>query len=63
MTSGWLQMLNFLWIAVNVYVGLSSEQETVTARYIGVSKLIREILIEIALFHGTSRPVKSTKLD
>ena len=37
---------------VNVRVGLSSEQETATARYAEINKLIREISIEIAQFHG-----------
>ena len=37
---------------VNVCVHLSSEQEAATARYIGVNKLIREILIKTAPFHG-----------
>ena len=36
----------------NVCVHLSSEQETATARYTGVNKLIREILIKTAPFHG-----------
>ena len=35
----------------NVCVHLSSEQETATARYTGVNKLIREILIKTAPFH------------
>ena len=43
----WLQRLNFLCITVNVCDG--SEPETINARYVGVNKLIREILIEIAL--------------
>ena len=47
----WLERLNFSNIAVNVCVGLSSERETATAKYVGVNKLIREILIEIAPFH------------
>ena len=38
---------------VNVRVGLSSEQETATARYVETNKLIREILIKIAPFHGS----------
>ena len=38
-------------ITVNVCVGLSSEQETATAGYIGLNKFIREILIEISPFH------------
>ena len=37
---------------VNVRVGLSSEQETATARYVEINKLIRQISIEIAQFHG-----------
>ena len=36
-------------MSVSVYV--SSERETATAKYVGVNKLIREILIEIAPFH------------
>ena len=38
---------------VNVRVGLSSEQETANARYVEINKLIREILIKIAPFHGS----------
>ena len=34
---------------------LSSEQETATARYVEINKLIREILIKIAPFHSNSR--------
>ena len=48
------QRLNFSHIAVNVCVGLSSELEIATARYVEIIKLIREILIEIAPLHGTS---------
>ena len=43
---------HFSRITVNILVGLSSEQETATAKYVGVKKVIREILIEIAPFHG-----------
>ena len=49
----WLQGLNLSCIAVIVHVGLSSRRETTTAKYVGVNELIREILIKIALFHGT----------
>ena len=38
-------------MSVSVYV--SSERETATAKYVGVNKLIRDILIEIATFCGT----------
>ena len=48
----WLQRLNFSCITVNVRVGLSSEWETATARYVGGNKLFREILIKIAPFHS-----------
>ena len=37
---------------VNVHVGLSSEQETATARYVEIN-LLEKFLIEIALFHST----------
>ena len=47
----WLQGLNFSCITVNVCVGLNSEWEAATAKYVGVNKL-REILIEIASFDG-----------
>ena len=48
-----VQGLNFSCITVNVRVGLSSEQEAATAKYVEVNKLIRKILIEIAPFHGS----------
>ena len=38
---------------VNLRVVLSSEQEAATARYVEINKLFREILIEIAPFHGS----------
>ena len=38
---------------VNIRVGSSSEQEIATARYVERNKLITEILIKIAPFHGT----------
>ena len=38
-------------IMVNVHVSLSSEQETASAKYVEINKLIRQILIEIAPFH------------
>ena len=41
-----LKGINFSCITVNVHVGLSSEIETATAKYVGVNKLIREILIK-----------------
>ena len=41
-----LKGINFSCITVNVHVGLSSERETATAKYVGVNKLIREILIK-----------------
>ena len=41
-----LEGINFSCITVNVHVGLSSERETATAKYVGVNKLIREILIK-----------------
>ena len=46
------QELNFSCITVNAHVSLSSERETAIAKYVGVNKLVREILIERALFHG-----------
>ena len=51
----WLQRLNFSCITAKARVGLSSERETATARYVGVDKFIREILIKIAPFHGSKR--------
>ena len=33
-------------------VGLSLEQEAATAKYVGIKKLIKEILIKIASFHS-----------
>ena len=45
--------LNFICITVNVSVGLSSERETATAKYVGVNKLSREILIKIAPLHNS----------
>ena len=41
--------------------GLSSERETATAKYVGVNKLIREILIEIAQFHSSLVMKKETR--
>ena len=43
-------------IKVNICVGLSSEQEATTARYVQLNKFIREVLIEITPFHqGNSK--------
>ena len=41
------------WLNINVRVGLNAQREAATAKYVGVNKLIRGILIEIAPFHGT----------
>ena len=37
---------------VNAHVGLSSEREAASGKYVQVNKLIREILIKIAPFHS-----------
>ena len=42
--------LNFICTTGNVSLSLSLEQETATAKYVGVNKLSREILIKIAPF-------------
>ena len=48
----------FIHYTVNVCVGLNSEWEAATPKYVGVNKLIWEILIEIAPF-DTNRAVCS----
>ena len=47
-----MQGLHFSCITVNAHVGLSSEQEAASGKYVQVNKLIREILIKIAPFHS-----------
>ena len=52
--------LNFICTTGNVSLSLSLEQETATAKYVGVNKLSREILIKIAPFLDSQVMKKET---